>query len=203
MATSIQRAEEVPEDGSREPGIDAALVERVRGGDPAAFDRLVRRHLRVAHSAARRHLNGNHHDADDVVQEAFIRALQKIDTCRTPERFRAWLLSIVRTRAHAHREREAVRETEHLDELPPVASGADASRRLEINEFRQELDEAMTDLTELQRRTFVLYDMEGRSHAEVAEELGISRGASRFHLHRARKRIRSHLTHVPIAWRDR
>jgi len=182
---------------------DGALVRRVRSGDAEAFDLLVRRHLRVAHSVARRRLDGNHHDADDVVQEAFMNALKKLDDCRNPERFRAWLLAIVRNQAHAHREREAVRATDPIEEAAPVASSDDPSRRVESGEFRAELEEAMSGLTHLQRRAFVLYDMEGWSHAEIGEELGISRGASRFHLHAARKRIRKHLTNVPIAWRDR
>ena len=182
---------------------DGELVRRVRAGDRASFDRLVRRHLRVAHSAARSRLGGNHHDADDVVQEAFISALKKIDQCRDPDRFRAWLLAIVRNQAHSHREREAVRETDPLDEVTGASSTADTSRRVEAGELRAELKKAMAELTELQRRAFALYDLEGWSHAEIADELGISRGSSRFHLHAARKKIRGHLTTVPIAWRDR
>lgn len=190
----------------RSPGADsetdADLVRRVRAGERTAFDRLVRRHLRVAHAVARRGLDGDHHDADDVVQDAFIRALEKIDDCRHPERFRAWLLAIVRNQAHAHRDRERVRETENLDAATPVASDADPSRRVEAGELRAQLREAMKGLTELQRRTFALFDLEGWSHAEVGEELGISRGASRFHLHAARKHIRSHLSAIPMAWRN-
>lgn len=182
---------------------DAELVRRVRSGDAGAFDRLVRRHLRVAHRVARRQLSGNHHDADDVVQEAFITALEKIDDCRKPHRFRAWLLTIVRNRAHRYREREAVRDTEPLDGVSPTVSPEDPSRRVETSELRAELETAMEDLTELQQRAFALYDLEGWTHAEIAEELGISRGSSRVHLHAARKKIRAHLTTVPIAWRDR
>jgi len=182
---------------------DAELVRRVRAGDPQAFDRLVRRHLRVAHRVARRQLSGNHHDADDVVQEAFIAALENIDDCRKPHRFRAWLLTIVRNRAHRYREREAVRETEPLDGVAGPASSEDPSRRAEASELRSELETAMEELTELQRRAFALYDLEGWTHAEIADELGISSGSSRFHLHAARKKIRAHLTNVPIAWRDR
>ena len=184
-------------------GTDAELVRRVRAGDPEAFDQLVRRHLRVAHSVARRQLDGNHHDADDVVQEAFIAALTKIDDCRDPARFRAWLLAIVRNSAHKYREREAVRATEPLDQGPAAVAAADPSRRVEVGELRAELETAMEELTELQRRAFALYDLEGWTHSEIADELRISTGSSRVHLHEARKKIRAHLTNVPIAWRDR
>lgn len=189
--------------GPSDTGTDAELVGRVRAGDPAAFDHLVRRHLRVAHSVARRQLDGNHHDADDVVQEAFIAALMNIDDCRNPARFRAWLLAIVRNSAHKYREREAVRETEPLDRGPTAVAPADPSRRVETGELRAELETAMTELTELQRRAFALYDLEGWTHSEIADELDISPGSSRVHLHEARKKIRAHLTNVPIAWRDR
>lgn len=202
MGDSVERIRVGSTDPPAASETDAALVERVRSGDPAAFDRLVRRHLRVAHSVARSRLDGNHHDADDVVQEAFISALEKIDDCRKPDRFRAWLLAIVRNETHRHREREAVRETEALDDVPPVASGSDPSRRARASELRTELEEAMSEMTSLQRRAFALHDLEGWSHGEIAEELGISRGSSRYHLHVARKHVRSHLTDVPIAWRE-
>ena len=83
---------------------DRTLVVRVRTGDPRAFELLVRRHLRIAHAVARTTLNGDADEVDDVVQESFIVALQKIDECRDPARFRAWLLTIVRNRAHNQRE---------------------------------------------------------------------------------------------------
>jgi RNA polymerase sigma-70 factor (ECF subfamily) len=81
---------------------DGVLVARVRRGDSRAFDQLVRRHLRTAHAVARSKLD-NPADADDVVQDAFIKALQRIDGCRNPEGFRGWLLVIVRNTAHNYR----------------------------------------------------------------------------------------------------
>ena len=63
---------------------DGLLVSRVRRGDSRAFDRLVRRHLRAAHAVARAKLD-NPDDADDVVQDAFIKALERIDDCRNPD----------------------------------------------------------------------------------------------------------------------
>ena len=68
---------------------NAALVARVRLGETKAFDQLVRRHLRLAHSVARSTLD-NPDDADDVCQDAFIRALERIDDCRNPGRFGSW-----------------------------------------------------------------------------------------------------------------
>lgn len=179
---------------------DAELVERVRSGDPRAFERLVRRHLGVAHMVARSKLSGDSDDADDVCQEAFIAALERIDDCRDPARFRSWLLTIVRNKAHNRREYLAVRDAAPLDAVGPMASSADTSARVERRELREELATAMEGLTDLQRRVFVRFDMEGWDHGEIAEEMGISRGASRVHLHAARRALRKRLSTHPMAW---
>lgn len=179
---------------------DGQLVERVRAGDERAFERLVRRHLRVAHSVARAKLGGDPDAADDVCQEAFITALDRIDECRDPERFRAWLLTIVRNKAHNYREYLKVRDTTSLDAVPGVSTGEDTSERVERRELREQLDEALGRLTELQRKVFVRFDMEGWDHGEIAEELGISRGSSRVHLHAARRALRKGLTVYPMEW---
>lgn len=179
---------------------DAKLVERVRAGDGRAFDRLVRRHLRAAHAVARSKLGGNDDDADDVCQEAFMTALQRIEDCRDPERFRPWLLSIVRNKAHNYRAYLSVREAAPLEAVEPASDTDDASARVERHELRDELAEALAELTKLQRSVFVRFDMEGRDHGEIAEELGISRGASRFHLHAARRALRKRLSAHRLAW---
>lgn len=182
---------------------DAALVNRVRNGESQAFELLVRRHLGVAHGLARRLVGGDPDDADDVVQEAFIHALQKIDQLSRPHRFRSWFLTIVRNRAHSFRDYESLRKGPPLDDASNVTDGHDPSRRVEESELRQELEEAMRELTELQRNVFRRHDLEGWDHGEIARELGISRGSSRVHLHVARKAVRRRLTTYPLAWSRR
>lgn len=189
------------EDEHLESETDAALVDRARRGDAAAFEQLVRRHLRVAHAVALRQ-TGNPSDAEDVVQDAFVRALERLDDCRDPARFRAWLLTIVRNRAHNVRARETLREAAPLHAMTHLATGQDSGRRVEEREFREELEAALAGLTELQRNVFVLYDMEGLDHGEVAERLDISRSSSRFNLHVARRALRETLdATLPLAWR--
>lgn len=179
---------------------DGALVERVRAGDTQAYNLLVRRHLGAAHGLARRIVGGSYDDADDVVQEAFITVLQRIDDLADPTRFRAWFLTIVRNRAHNFRDYQAVRAGPSLDDIPAVSGGEDPARQVERSELQSELMAAMENLTDLQRAVFRRYDLEGWDHAEIAEELGISRGSSRFHLHVARKAVRKHLSAYPMAW---
>ncbi len=168
---------------------DGVLVARVRRGDSRAFDQLVRRHLRAAHAVARSKLDIPA-DADDVVQDAFIKALQRIDDCRNPEGFRGWLLVIVRNTAHNYRERERLRAAAPLEKVASAASGDDPLADIANAELRGRLSEAMENLTELQRKVLVLYDLEGWKHGEIARELGISAGSSRVHLHVARRSMR-------------
>lgn len=171
---------------------DAELVRRARRGDADAFERLVRRHLRASHAVARR-LVDDHADADDVVQDSFLRALERLEDCRDPARFRSWLLSIVRNRAHNVRERQTLRRGIPLESVAQTAGGPDPSRRVEDREFHDALHGALAGLTELQRNVFVAYDMEGLDHAEVAERLEISPASSRFNLHVARRALRDRL----------
>ena len=172
---------------------DGILVARVRRGDSRAFDQLVRRHLRTAHAVAKTNLD-NPSDADDVCQDAFIRALRRIDDCRDPDRFGAWLMAIVRNTAHNRRDYNRIRTTVPLEKALFAASRDDPLADAGRAELRGHLKEAMTHLTELQRRVLVLYDLEGWKHGEIARELGISAGSSRVHLHVARRTMRKRLS---------
>ncbi len=173
---------------------DAKLVEKVRRGDSRAFDTLVRRHLRAAHRVAMNQLR-NSSDAEDVCQDAFLSALTNMEQCREPAQFRSWLLAIVRNRAHNYRSYERVREARPLDVGAEIASRDDPSRSAARVELRERMSEALAALTGTQREVVLLYDYEGWAHKEIAERLGISAGASRFHLHVARKALRARLSH--------
>jgi len=129
-----------------------------------------------------------------VCQDAFIRALQQIDNCRNPERFKAWLMAIVRNTAHNRRQYNQVRTAVPLEKAVSATTGDDPLADAERTELRGHLTEAMTHLTDLQRKVLILYDLEGWSHGEIADELGISAGSSRVHLHVARKAMRRLLT---------
>lgn len=171
---------------------DGALVLAAQRGDRDAFEALVRRHLAAAHGLATR-LTGNPDDADDVCQDAFLTALEKIRQCREPERFRAWLLTIVRNRINDQRRRARVRAaTVPLASVKsPVAGPVREAARAEL---REQLNTAMDSLTKLQREVLVLHDYEGLLHREIAEKLGVSVMSSRFNLHRARKAMRAKLS---------
>lgn len=170
---------------------DASLVARARSGDASAFEALVRRHYRAAHAVALATL-GNAADAEDVCQEAFIRALEKLDSCREPAKFSAWLLRIVRNRAHNRRDYLKVRAAAPLDAVPSPSVDP-ASCPAERAELRQRLEEAVRTLPEVQREVLLLHDLEGWRHREIAGHLDISTGMSRQHLMSARRAMRTML----------
>jgi RNA polymerase sigma-70 factor (ECF subfamily) len=172
---------------------DATLVGRARQGDAAAFETLVRRHLPSAHAVALARV-GNPADADDVCQDAFITALQRLEECRQPDRFGAWLLSIVRHRGSDYRRYRAVRDSLPLEEATAATDRADPQHDTERGELREDLFQALAALTELQREVILLYDFEGWSHKEIAQKLGISEGSARVHLHNARRALRASLS---------
>ncbi len=170
---------------------DAALVARARIGDADAFERLVRRHLRSCLAVARARVR-DPADAEDVVQDAFVTAIERLDDCRSPERFGAWLHGIVRHRALDHQRYRRIREAESVDD---EVHGTEASPLLELErtELRVHLTDGLATLTALQREVLVLFDHEGWSHRDIARKLGITEGSSRVHLHNARRALRTAL----------
>jgi RNA polymerase sigma-70 factor (ECF subfamily) len=172
------------------PEEDARLVRRAQGGDREAFERLVRRHLAAAHRVALRR-TGDTHDAEDVCQDAFVRALGRIEDCGRPERFRGWLLAVVRNTALNAVDRRKRRRTEPLDGSAAPSDGDDPAARHDRAALRDRLREAMARLPDRQREVLVLHDYEGWTHREIAERLGIAAGTSRYHLHAARAGMRT------------
>jgi RNA polymerase sigma-70 factor (ECF subfamily) len=167
------------------------LVRLARAGDTAAFEQLVRRHLRAAYAVALG-VTGDADDAEDVAQDSFVVALERLNDCADPERFSAWLLKIVRNRALNLRRSRTRRAAVPLHDLS-IASAHDPARDTERVLLRERLLEEMKNLTELQRQVIMLHDLEGFRHREVAEALDISEVSSRVHLFAARRALRARL----------
>ncbi len=164
------------------------MVRRARQGDEFAFGLLVRRYQRAAYSVAYS-VTGRHEDAEDAAQESFLVALQRLDECRSPEKFAGWLMTIVRNRSRNLVRRESLRE---MDPVPIGASarGPMPDRVTETRELRSRLEEALEGLSEVQREIVLLHDLEGWKHREIAERLDLPSGTVRSHLHFARKALR-------------
>ncbi len=170
---------------------DAELVTQCVRGDAEAFDALVRRHYRTAYVVAFGVLV-NAHDAEEVCQESFVKALERLDDCRDPDRFAPWLMTIVRHRALSYRSYRKVRETSEL--MPEIAEARDSPfRDVAQAELGDRLTAALATLSEVQRQVVLLHDLDGWSHKEIAEELDMTEVRSRQHLFVARKALRAHL----------
>jgi RNA polymerase sigma-70 factor, ECF subfamily len=169
------------------------LVRRARGGDSDAFEQLVRLHLRAAYTVAMAVVN-DASDAEDVTQDAFVTALERLEDCQDPARFSGWLMSIVRNRALNYRRAQAVRAAAPLAVIETMPSTSSPERDADRSFLRAELTNALAQLTELQRQVVLLHDLEGYRHREIGEALGISEGASRFHLSTARAALRVKLS---------
>jgi len=170
---------------------DADLVALAARGDGTAFDALVRRYYRRAYAVAYGVLL-NRHDAEDVCQDAFVRALERIEDCRDPARFGVWMLQIVRNRALSWRSYRKVRETAEL--LPEIAEAPDSpatdAHRAELG---RRLSAALATLSAVQREVVLLHDLEGLTHGEIAQALGMTEVRSRQHLFVARRLLRERL----------
>jgi RNA polymerase sigma-70 factor (ECF subfamily) len=168
----------------------AELVKRARNGEPAAFDELVRRHLRAAYAVALAVL-GRPADADDVAQDAFLVALEKLDDCRDPARFSGWLIQIVRNRAlHALEKRKLRDPSDDVADAPSHTAGGDVV-------LRRQLLAALATLTPVQREVVLLHDLDEWTHAEIADALGLTETNCRQHLFTARRALRGALGGEP------
>jgi RNA polymerase sigma-70 factor, ECF subfamily len=164
---------------------DVALA---ASGDTSAFERLYRAHVGRIHNLARRML-GNH-EADEVTQDVFVRTWQKLGQFRGESAFSTWLhrlavnVVIERRRTYAiHRER-MVDDPQALDHVTVAPARADLT---------VDFEQAIEQLPAGAREIFVLHDVEGYKHREIAMMLGIATGTSKRQLHRARMLMRRHL----------
>ena len=171
---------------------DADLVEKTRNGDPVAFEGLYRRHRDRIYALMWRLCGGDHALAEDMLQEAFVRAWEKLDSFRGEALFATWLHRLSANVALSDRRsriRRVSRET-GLDE--PVERRLAGERDVRAAE-RMDLEKAISRLPERARTVLVLFDIEGYSHAEIAETAGMAIGSSKAQLHRARKLVRKEL----------
>jgi RNA polymerase sigma-70 factor, ECF subfamily len=175
-----------------ESGIDAAqdtlLVERVLRGDAEAYGDLVRRHMRRAFAIAYRILE-HREDAEDVVQDTFLRALERIDSLDTRRPFHPWLYRIVVNQALNYRRSRSRRATEVLPDAV-AATAATPEDNAEAALLRRRLRSALDMLTERQRTMIQLADLEGFDSTEIAAILDLAPGTVRWHLHAARRTLR-------------
>jgi RNA polymerase sigma-70 factor (ECF subfamily) len=171
--------------GREDTAVDVALAAR---GDVSAFERVYHAHLSRVHSLVRRMAGGR--DTDELTQDVFVRVWQKLGSFRGDSVFATWLhrlavnVVIERFRVDSARRKRLYDSENLLDSLP----GPSRSRDLAMD-----FETALEKLPDGAREIFVLHDVEGYKHHEIATLLEISDGTSKAQLHRARMMLRRHL----------
>jgi RNA polymerase sigma-70 factor (ECF subfamily) len=166
-------------------------VARAAAGDVSAFERIYQAHLPRVHSLVRRMSAGR--DTDEITQDVFVRVWQKLGSFRGESAFATWLhrlavnVVIERFRTETARRRRLLDGERIFDTLPSPSRSRDLSMDFET---------ALTKLPDGAREIFVLHDVEGYKHHEIATLLEISAGTSKAQLHRARMMLRRHLRHT-------
>ena len=167
------------------------LIVRVQAGDQAAFDLLVRRHLPRARLIAKR-LMQNPDDADDLVQDAFLRALERIGTFDASRAFEPWFTRLLVNLGRDQHRKQTVRRTESQDP-EAIPGGSRPDREAERSELRSSLSQALESLPDRQRLIVTLFEIDGRPTEEIASMLNVSQVTIRWHLHQARRSLRDAL----------
>lgn len=178
-----------------EPLTDLELVNDVRAGNRRAYTELMRRYQDKVYWVARR-MVGNHADADDIVQEAFVKAFLNLGDFRGDAGFYTWLYRIaVNLSLNALRKRHVVnylRESEIAQKVfPPAAE--DPHRDLEAKDLESRLDRAVSRLPDKQRAVFVMRYYEGMSYDEIASVLKTSVGGLKANYFHALRKVQRYL----------
>jgi RNA polymerase sigma-70 factor (ECF subfamily) len=170
---------------------ERSIVARVQGGDVAAFDALVRRYIDRALVVARR-ITGNTHDAEDLVQDAFMRALDRIGSFDNTRPFGPWFFRVLTNTGLNARRARVLRMTE--PEAPDAPSNdALPDEVVERREIRERFDAALASLSPRQRLIVTLFEVDEVPSSEIAARLGIAQETVRWHLHQARLLLRDAL----------
>jgi RNA polymerase sigma-70 factor (ECF subfamily) len=180
---------------------DRELVEQVLSGDREAFGKLVRKYNRMA-GAISYGICGDFNAADDIVQEAFLKAYRCLGALKDPGRFKLWFAGIVRTKAI-----DFVRQRKSFWSIPSNVSGGSHFEGEPYNsevaedlfmreEFRSKILEAIRGLPEEDRLVITLKHMEGLSYKEIAEITESTESAVESRLFRARAALRKKLDHL-------
>ncbi len=185
---SAARASSSPADDAAALAAEAALIARVQRGDVEAFDALVTPLLPRALQLARRLLQ-HQEDAEDLVQDACLRALEKLEQHDGTRAFAPWFFRLLANLGHNRQQSRRVRRVEVLSDVTPSAAGQPDALLLQT-EIRERFTQAVGKLSDRQREVIMLHDVEGWTTGDIGEALVLSPQTVRWHLHDARKTLR-------------
>jgi RNA polymerase sigma-70 factor (ECF subfamily) len=181
---------------------EAVLIASILAGDTQLYHDLMRPHERTVYMMALSFVK-NEADAEDIAQEAFLKAFRSLSTFRAESKFSTWLISITLNEARSRLRRQTIIRMDPLDDPDDGGVVSPALLRdwreipsevVERQEIRQILQEAVISLPTIYRQVFQLRDVEDLSVKETAEALGISVPSVKVRLHRARTMLQKHLS---------
>jgi RNA polymerase sigma-70 factor (ECF subfamily) len=184
------------------PQTDAAAVALARDGDSEAFRALVDRHSRAVYRLAHR-MTGNPQDAEDVVQETFLKAYRQLGRFESRANFGTWLhriavncsIDVIRARKHQETAHDAA-DLDTLDGGPSARPANDAhvdpspERLMLSTEVQEKVTSAMDGLTNMERAAFVLRHFEGQSIEDISRALNLKTNAAKHSIFRAVRKMR-------------
>lgn len=187
---------------------DADLISRAAAGDPSAFQAIVERHRSMVYRVAFQ-FAGNHHDAEDIAQEVFIKVYRSLDRFRQDAQLTSWMYRIVMNACIDHRRRHRVATAAPFGEeaeqrmLNTPEETPDPEERAYAGELGQVLEWEIARLPKGQRVVFVMRHHQGMKLTEIAEALGLAEGTVKRQLHAAVHRLRQALTQAHVTAGER
>lgn len=182
---------------------EASLIAGILAGDTQLYHDLIRPYERTVFMTALSVLK-NEADAEEVTQEAFLKAFRSISTFRAESKFGTWLISIVLNEARARLRRQAIVPMQSIDDTSGEGTGISPAllrdwreipqEAVELKQIREMLQEAVLNLPDIYRQVFLLRDVEELSVAETSVALEISISSVKVRLHRARLLLQKQLT---------
>ena len=182
------------------PLSDAAIIDRVLGGDVEAFALLIARY-RDRYARFALHMLGNRADAEEALQDAFVRAYGSLASCNDRERFGAWLFRILANRCKSSGSKRRRREQTFVQNDVAIAAAATDHPAIG-QEWREEIERALNRLDSQQREAFLLKYVEELEYEEMSRMTGVGISALKMRVKRACERLREMLqevSHVRIA----
>jgi len=173
------------------PQSDHALARAAGEGDMTAFEELYKRHNRRVYSVCLR-MTHNVSEAEDLTQEAFIQLFRKIGSFRGDSAFTTWLHRLTVNQVLMHFRKKSVkleRTTEEGETPVQIVHGSENPNKMPVLD-RISLDRAVAKLPPGYRSVFLLHDVEGHEHEDIARMLGVAVGTSKSQLHKARMKLR-------------
>jgi RNA polymerase sigma-70 factor (ECF subfamily) len=182
---------------------DHALVNRAQSGDLAAYDQLVRRYQERVYSTVY-HMTSNHEDANDLTQEAFIKAFRALRSFKGDSSFYTWVYRIAINKTinflkqRKNRAQMSLNDVdlnaEHDPDLVALVSDKTPRRDLNLVELQENLNAAMQKLSETHRLVVTLHDIQGLPHEEIGKLMDCNVGTVRSRLFYARQQLQAHLS---------